>query len=188
MNKTGLHWHETHTEYLRVSSGKASVTIDGVTSIIDSNSSEICIRKEVVHGWGVIENDEEELIIWERIESGDGEKEIFFRSMVSSLVDSSMGNLYSPQADFRRLSFGEILQFFLPFRYLDNYPVVWNGFGKRYITYSLLKIVDLCGRLFFGLQAIYIEYTPEHFWEKNKENHTLNFLFLFNFQFHSLKI
>ncbi len=55
------------------------------------------------------------------------------------------------------------------FRALDNYPVFWNGLGKRYITYFILKIWDLIGKLFFGLKSIYIEYTRQWLLDKHKQ-------------------
>jgi hypothetical protein len=74
LNRTSLHWHEIHVEYLRVSSGKTFITVDEITSIVNSNSDEICIPIGVVR-----ENDnEEDLIIWERIETIDSKKEFSF--------------------------------------------------------------------------------------------------------------
>lgn len=169
LNKTPPHWHETHTEYLRVSSGKAFVTVDGRSSIIDSTSGEICIPRGVVHAWGIVEGSDEELIIWERTEPMDGEKEIFFRNLISSLVDSSLGNPFSAQSIRRRLSVRDVLQFLVTFRALDNYPLIWNGVGRRYISYLILSIGDFCGRTFFGLKPFYIEYTPDHLWDKHKQ-------------------
>ena len=169
MSKTPPHWHETHTEYLRVSSGKASVMVDGITSIIDSSSGEICIPKGVVHAWGLTDDCDEELIIWERTEPMDGEKQIFFRNLISSLVDSSLGNPFSVQSLQRRLSLRDLLQFFVTFRALDNYPLIWNGFGRRSISYLMLNIGDFCGRTFFGLKPFYFEYTPDHLWDKHKQ-------------------
>ena len=170
VNRTGLHWHETHTEYLRVSSGKAFVTIDGKTTIVDTSSGELCVPIGVVHEWGVAEenNDNDELVIWERTEPVDGLKEIFFRNLISSLLDSSLGNPFSSESIHRRLAIRDVLQFFVIFQSLDNYPVFWNGIGKRYVTYSFLFIGNLLGRFLFGLKPFYIEYTPEWFYEKQK--------------------
>lgn len=170
MNRTGLHWHEKHTEYLIVSSGKAFVTVNGITSIIDSNSGEICIPIGIIHEWGLIEdnNNQEDLIIWERTEPNDGEKEIFFRNMILSLIDSSIGNPYSSKNINNHFSIRDILQILIIFRSLDNYPIIWNSFGKKYFTYFILNIANLFGKLFFSLKPIYIEYTPQYFWEKYK--------------------
>jgi hypothetical protein len=76
LNKTGLHCHEKHTEYLRVESGKAFVIVNGISSIIDSTCGELCISSGIVHQWGVMDNNQ--LIIWERTEPNDGKKRNLF--------------------------------------------------------------------------------------------------------------
>ena len=170
MNRTGLHWHETHTEYLRVSSGKAFVTVNDQTSIIDANSGEICVPRGVVHEWGLSEQTgDEELVIWERTEPADGEKEIFFRNLISCFIDSPMGNPFLSASINRRLAIRDIFQLFVTFRALDNYPVMWNGFGKRYVTYLILAIGNFFGRTLYGLRPFYLEYTPHHLWNRHKE-------------------
>ncbi len=89
--------------------------------------------------------------------------------MFSSLNDSSTGNPFSSQSFYRRLSIRDILQLFVTSRALDNYPVIWNGFGRRFITYSLLNIANFIGKIFFGLKPFYIEYTPQRLWDKYKQ-------------------
>ena len=136
---------------------------------MNSNSGEICIPVGVVHEWGYAEendNKEDFLVIWERTQPIDDEKEIFFQNMISSLIDSSLGNPFSSQSVNRRLSIRDILQILTTFRSLDNYPVIWNGIGKRYITYCTLNIGNLFGRLISGLKLFILnihhnEYTPQ---------------------------
>ena len=170
VNKVPPHWHETHTEYLRVSSGKAYVVVDGVKSIIDSHSGEICVPIGVVHEWGVADDhSDEELVMWERTEPTDGEKEVFFRNMISSLIDSSIGNPFSSANTSRRPSIRDVFRLLVIVRALDNYPVIWNGFGGRFLTYSLLNIGNFIGKVFFGLKPFYMEYTPQQLWDKHKQ-------------------
>ncbi len=57
-------------------------------------------------------------------------KEIFFRNMISFLIDSSLENPFSFQIVNRHLSIRDILQFFVTFIALDNYSVFWNGLGN----------------------------------------------------------
>jgi hypothetical protein len=99
----------------------------------------------------------------------DGEQELFFRNIISSLIDSSIGNPFLSQSIHRRLSIRDILQFIVTFRALDTYPVIWNGFGRRFLTYFLVNIGNFIGKIFFGLKPFYIEYTPEWLWEKYKQ-------------------
>lgn len=158
--------------------GKAFITVHGITSIVDSNSGEICVPIGVVHEWGLSEenNNQEDLIIWERTEPIDEQKEIFFRNMVSLLIDSSVENLFSSQIVNRYLSIRDILQILMIFRSLDNYPVISNGIGKIYITYSIRNIANLL----FNLKLIYIEYTPKYLLDKYQIKHQWKISFIFN--------
>lgn len=42
---TGLHWHETHTEILRVTQGAACVEIDGVVRVITERDAAVAIKR-----------------------------------------------------------------------------------------------------------------------------------------------
>jgi mannose-6-phosphate isomerase-like protein (cupin superfamily) len=46
---TGLHWHETHTEILRVTQGTACVETDGVVRDITEQDAAVVIKPSVRH-------------------------------------------------------------------------------------------------------------------------------------------
>jgi hypothetical protein len=94
--------------------------------------------------------------------------EIFFRNIISSLIDSELGNPFSSETVTRYLSIRDILQMLITFKAFDNYPVLWNGIGRRYITYSIFTIGDFIGRIFFSLKPISKEYTPQWLWDQNQ--------------------
>ncbi|KAF2837188.1 hypothetical protein M501DRAFT_995722 [Patellaria atrata CBS 101060] len=104
---SGLHWHETHTEYLRVVKGSIRVTLDGKVTIItaspSSSTKELTVRVDrgVRHEWGRADsttwlvqgrdNDvrgDEEAIVVESTDPNDGEKSIFFYNVNGVILDA----------------------------------------------------------------------------------------------------
>ena len=101
-----------------------------------------------------------DLIVREWTEPSDGDKEIFFRNVLSSLMDrrdTLIGN------------FSMLLSIMVVAWAHDNYPVFWKGpgfFGRqvqtrimRTVTYSLMGPLALIGRI-IGFKPDYPEYNP----------------------------
>jgi hypothetical protein len=103
---TGLHWHETHTEYLQIIQGCVLVTLGDTTNKYTADSGVITIPRFMVREYrradsvpstsrGKAKADDEEgedekdvdLIVKEWTSPGDGEKPLFFRNVVGIILD-----------------------------------------------------------------------------------------------------
>ncbi|SPJ72438.1 uncharacterized protein FTOL_02166 [Fusarium torulosum] len=91
---TGLHWHETHTEYLEVVQGYALVTVGNYTSVFSKDDGIITIPRYAIHQYMRADKTEQgkvgkdvDLIVREWTEPGDGDKEVFFRNIISLMID-----------------------------------------------------------------------------------------------------
>ncbi|KAI9823066.1 MAG: hypothetical protein M1832_002720 [Thelocarpon impressellum] len=149
---SGLHWHETHTEFLEVVEGTATVTLDGVTRDYTPRDGVIRVEPFCVHEWRRAEEADGELVVSEWTAPLDGQKEIFFRNLNSVLLENRQSRLISP-------ALWIPLQLFVMFHHLDNYPVFAGGMFRRWISHAVLTVAWLLG-MFLGMEAIYEEYTP----------------------------
>ncbi|KAF5633439.1 Dolichyl-phosphate-mannose mannosyltransferase 2 [Fusarium sp. NRRL 52700] len=164
---TGLHWHETHTEYLQVVQGYALVTVGDRTAVFSKDDGIITIPRYTIHQYMRADKTDEgkpgkdrDLIVREWTEPGDGDKEVFFRNMISLIMDKKDGTLGTV---------GMLLSVMTVCWSHDNYPVFWKGpavFGeavqqrvRRAVTFSLMGCLVLFGRL-VGCKPHYPEYTP----------------------------
>ncbi|KAM0246834.1 hypothetical protein ACHAP5_004456 [Fusarium lateritium] len=91
---TGLHWHETHTEYLEIVQGFALVTLGNHTSVFSKDDGIITIPRYSIHQYMRADKTEQgkvgkdvDLIVREWTEPGDGDKEVFFRNLISLMMD-----------------------------------------------------------------------------------------------------
>jgi hypothetical protein len=122
---TGLHWHETHTEYLQVVQGVALITLGDITEKFKAKDGIITIPRYVVHGYrraeglGIPGDDgrDVDLIIKEWTDPDDGQKEVFFRNILGIILDSDpnagmLGNIWM------------LWSLFVVFNELDNYPAL----------------------------------------------------------------
>jgi hypothetical protein len=176
---SGPHWHETHTEYLQVLQGRASVTLAGETKVYGPDDGVVVVERFTVHEWRRADDEGGELMVQEWTEPQDGEKEVFFRMLNSFLAEPR------PEKMYRRLSFplllGEswveswvvLVQLFVIFRELDNWPILvgTKGRGDRVtwtITHTVLWFVSWAGR-FLGLEARYVEYLGESACERRSQ-------------------
>ena len=162
---TGLHWHETHTEYLEVVEGYALVTIGDRTAVFTKDDGVITIPRYTIHQYMRADKTEEgkagkemDLVVQEWTEPADGDKEVFFRNILSLLMD-------------RESTLKGNLSMFLSIMVVawahDNYPVFWEGPGllertnkervMRLVTYSLMGSLASIGRL-IGYRSDYPEY------------------------------
>ncbi|KAM0189657.1 hypothetical protein ACHAPA_006356 [Fusarium lateritium] len=164
---TGLHWHEAHTEYLEVVQGFALVTVGNHTAVFSKDDGIITIPRYTIHQFMRADKTEQgkvgkdvDLIVREWTEPGDGDKEIFFRNMISLVMDKKSTTLGTVDM---------LLSVMVVFWYHDNYPVFWKGpelFGtgvqeraRRVVTYSVMGCLVLIGRI-IGCKPQYPEYTP----------------------------
>ncbi|KAK0119320.1 hypothetical protein ONS95_008163 [Cadophora gregata] len=145
---SGLHWHETHTEYLQVLSGAALITLNEVTRIYTSQDGVVTVPRYARHEWqrasraealGVdfglssiavsgsevqTQNPrleslaEQDLVVREWTSPTDSQKEIFFRNL-SGIISYA---IEQNQADWYL-----ILQLWVLFLELDNYPVFFQS-------------------------------------------------------------
>ncbi|KAF4448175.1 hypothetical protein F53441_8384 [Fusarium austroafricanum] len=164
---TGLHWHETHTEYLEVVQGYALVTVGDHTDVFTKDDGIITIPRYAIHQYMRADKAEKgkagkdvDLIVREWTEPGDGDKEVFFRNIISLIMDK------------KDTALGIVKMLFSVMTVCwshDCYPVFWKGpafFGRaiqqrvrRAVTYPLMGGLVLVGRL-FGCKPHYPEYTP----------------------------
>ncbi|TVY57999.1 hypothetical protein LCER1_G001081 [Lachnellula cervina] len=177
---SGLHWHETHTEFLRIISGHAWVSISGISRIISAADGHLVVPKFARHEWrrAVKEDgdgngntcedeswDHEELVVEEWTEPFDGMKEVFFRNLNSVILDTTRHPSWW-------MDWWLSLQLFVVFAELDNYPVVWpwshgRGMVQYLVTHFVLGVAQVLGRL-FGARGVYEEYTPSALVKKGR--------------------
>ncbi|KAK6073464.1 hypothetical protein SCUP515_06799 [Seiridium cupressi] len=87
---SGPHWHETHTEFLRVLSGAAEITLSGaVLPSVTRDDGIVTVPRGAVHEWrrSRAANGEEDLVVREWTHPGDGAKEVFFRNLNGMVLD-----------------------------------------------------------------------------------------------------
>ena len=151
---TQYHWHTTHTEYVRVTSGAALITVSGVSKIYTAKDGAARVPRYARHEWmrfdrpaqllgkGQRETQEaylrehgkegieklrgEDLIAEEWTDPADGQKEIFFRNLFSTASE--------PQYRSDMSWLGELwktLQIMCVMWEMDNYLVLVDFGGYR---------------------------------------------------------
>lgn len=175
---SGLHWHETHTEYLQIVQGRAIVQLGEHRREYGPEDGVIRVDKFVLHEWGTApttaseggvttgegdEDDEYELVVREWTDPADGQKEIFFRNLMGVLEDEKQ----------YRFQWMMPIQMFVIFGVMDNYPVVFMSRSKRaqaWATY-LTMYVAATAAILLGMQGVYREYTPQPLYNIWKGEH-----------------
>lgn len=177
---SGLHWHETHTEYLQILQGRAFVRLGHRSQEYDSSQDgAIEVPNFVVHEWHRVwgEEDQEELIVREWTVPEDGKKEVFFRMLNSFLTEDHPGSLYKAPGMVPQRVMGWIeawivmLQLFAIFRSCDNWPVLVgddSGLCSRSATHLVLAICTGIGYM-LGLRGIYQEYVKKDLVQRGRE-------------------
>ena len=164
---SGAHWHETHTEYLRVTQGAAKVTLGGQTKIFRPSDGIIVIPRYVIHEWSRVHTLEEtdfghefadNLIVEEWTDPADGLKDIFFRNLNGVFFDETKGGTSHP-----RSQWWLTLQLWVIFHGLDNWPVLLDGplWFRWVITHTALRTPVTLGKI-WRLTPTYEEYTPDY--------------------------
>ncbi|KAL6856308.1 hypothetical protein J3F83DRAFT_752969 [Trichoderma novae-zelandiae] len=190
---SGLHWHEAHTEYLKVVKGSIRVRLGDTEQILTAsrtNQPEITVERYAWHEWQRAELDGEEAVVVERTDPADGEKALFFWNLNGIIL--SAGRVIGtnvPGFTFFPSTIKDLIiecwitfNLFIVFHSLDNLPVILGttrfGKGKAsrglsadwFVSHLLLSLAALAGRV-FGLRAVRSEYTPAPHYNRWKEHH-----------------
>ncbi|KAF5676106.1 hypothetical protein FHETE_2233 [Fusarium heterosporum] len=184
---SGLHWHETHDEYLKVVQGTIRVRLGDSTQIIsapDGPQTEIKVTRYVWHEWQRAAPDGEEVVVIERTEPDDNDKSIFFWNLNGVILNAP--KMLNDNSSFvarlpKRLQ-GLFLDVWIPlnlfviFRSLDNIPVFLNApeilnvsnkrlrgsaeIVDRVLSHLVLFVACWVGWV-MGVQPVQSRYTPE---------------------------
>ena len=106
------------------------------------------------------QDESEDLVVEEWTDPEDGMKEAFFRNLNSVLLEPAV-------EDSRFSGLKIMLQFFVIFYEMDNWPVFVGG-GQAvqgWVTHAVLGAAARVGYL-LGLKALYEEYTPRALLER----------------------
>lgn len=130
---SGLHWHETHVEYLQVIKGSVKVTLNGRSLIIDAPQNDedtavVKVDKFVRHEWGRadygLNHEAGEVVVLEYTEPADGSKSDFFWC-VNGVILNSIAALSAAQGMHRiARDWAMYLRLLCVFSAYDNYPVI----------------------------------------------------------------
>lgn len=130
---SGLHWHESHDEYLQVVKGSIRVVLGGETLTVtaaDNDQPEIKVPKYAWHSWQRAEPDGGEAVVVERTEPADLQKSVFFWNLNGVIlnapeVDKRLARLPS-RVRAVAVDFWVTMSLFVIFHRLDNYPVFFD--------------------------------------------------------------
>lgn len=199
---TGYHWHNEHAESFKVLSGALLVTMNSNSFIVTDASPAITIppkarheamrwdgparkshqkaaqeafRKEMLAKGQSKELEKlgaQEVEVHEWTTPADGEKEVFFRNLVSTFSEPRSGVM------------GEILRFVhvvIIYKGLDTSMVVldmgsesgqgWRGMVERMIWWVVVGVAVLIGGI-FGLDPVSEAYTPGDLITKREQNNS----------------
>ncbi|KAM0804778.1 hypothetical protein BDR22DRAFT_549408 [Usnea florida] len=169
---TQYHWHTTHTEYLRVKSGAALITVSGMSRIYTARDGTAQIPRYARHEWmrfdrpthllsqGQREAQEayiqecekeeieklrgEDLIAEEWTDPTDGQKEMFFRNLFSTASEPQYASDVSWLGDLWKT-----LQIMCVMWEMDNYLVLvdfggWRGGWRELVEAAFTYVVMGC--------------------------------------------
>ncbi|OAQ72025.1 cupin, RmlC-type [Pochonia chlamydosporia 170] len=185
---SGLHWHESHTEYLKVVRGSIKVrvgTVERIVSATAANQPEIKVDKYVWHEWRRAELGGEEVVVIERTDPADGQKALFFWNLngvilnVPKMMDEPSSFLSRCPNLIAQLLLTLLIELNLMviFAHLDNVPAFFNLPNSRlrvgnllpvgilvamewFVSHFILSMAALLGWL-VGLHPVTRHYTPE---------------------------
>lgn len=200
---TQLHWHTTHTEYVRVTSGAALIMVSGISKIYMAKDGAAQVPRYARHEWmrfdrpadllseGQRKAQEayfrehgkedieklkgEDLVAEEWTDPADGQKEIFFRNLFSTVSE-----LQYQSSKFWLGELWKTLQIMCVMWEMDNYLVFvdfggwrggWRALLEEAMTYAVMGCMMILGVL-CGCRAVNEEYTPKHLikrWESESE-------------------
>jgi hypothetical protein len=191
---SGLHWHETHDEYLQVVKGSIRVRLGDeriILSAADGHQPEVKVPRFAWHEWQRAEPDGEDVVVVERTDPDEGDKALFFWNL-NGVILSAPSLLRDPTTLISRspaflrgklLDLYITLSLFVIFHSLDNFPVVIDvpslvptgarfralGAADGIITHVLLSVSSALGWV-IGLKPVRREFTPSDayndWWER----------------------
>ncbi|KAF5969359.1 hypothetical protein FBULB1_10271 [Fusarium bulbicola] len=196
---SGLHWHESHDEYLKVVKGTIRVRLGDPRQVIsasDGNQPEIKVPRYAWHEWQRAAPDGEEVVVIERTEPDDNDKAIFFWNLNGVILNSPkmFGDGTSVVSRLPSRLQGLFLDVWIPlnlfiiFRSLDNIPVFLNAPDLSRVSHNRLRgllqnidtiishlilLVASCVGLGLGIQPVQREYTPDDAyatWQSRRQN------------------
>ncbi|KAI1480180.1 hypothetical protein F4774DRAFT_425276 [Daldinia eschscholtzii] len=163
---SGAHWHDSHTEFLRVLSGRARVTLSGRTFCVGPDDGVVTVPRGAVHEWRRDEEEgegegsgqagPEDLVVREWTEPKDGAKEMFFRNLNGIILDTSMrrGGRFGGEALLT-------LELWNLFWRADNYPVtLGTGRVGGVATRAAMGVAVVLGWV-LGRTGVYEEYSSK---------------------------
>ena len=154
-----LHWHDSHREFLKIIQGSALVTVGSRTQSMTASTGLITIERGVLHEWRRDPNGNGDLIVEEWTDPADGQKELFFRNLCSSILDMTATPPCVASPRWFPLDWWITLQLFMVFKEFDNYPVLSSGTLMKPTTYVVLFLAQVLGYA-LGLRATYPQYMP----------------------------
>jgi hypothetical protein len=179
---SGLHWHKTYTEYLRLIQGSIRVVLGNEEHIItaqpeqiDSDQNVLVVEIGVRHEWcRAVVDDGVEVIVEESTDPRDGMKTVFFWA-VNAVVLEGIEQIKSSKSAFGRW-FAEWLlwwKLMIVFWELDNRPVMYGSRAdvQSLSTFGVLALSSFLGS-FCRLDVIREDTMPVSVWEmwlKKKE-------------------
>ncbi|KAI1088156.1 hypothetical protein F5B19DRAFT_472438 [Rostrohypoxylon terebratum] len=153
---SGPHWHEAHTEFLRVLAGTARVTLGDRTFVVGEGDGTVTVPRGVVHEWRRAGGDEGELVVREWTEPRDGMKEVFFKNLNGLVLDAAAAAACGGGSGWKNALL-EIELWNLFWR-ADNYPVVLGtGLIGGVATKVVMGLAVTLGWV-LGCQGVYEEY------------------------------
>ncbi|KAF4440851.1 hypothetical protein FACUT_3169 [Fusarium acutatum] len=196
---SGLHWHESHDEYLKVVKGTILVRLGysrQVISATDGNQPEIKVPRYAWHEWQRAAPEGEEVVVIERTDPDDNDKAIFFWNLNGVILNSPrmLNDKASAVSRLPSRLQGLFLDIWIPlnlfniFQSLDNIPVFLNVPDISRVSHSrlrgLLQNIDVVvSHLILlvaswvgwvlGVQPVQRRYTPEDAyaaWQSRQEN------------------
>lgn len=128
----------------------------------------IRVDKNVIHEWkrpSARYDEEEDLVVEERTDPADGQKEIFFRNLNSVILDAE--RTVPPRI---RVGWWIEWQIMVICHGMDNFPVFVKNEALMNIVTHLLLTAAMCVGICVRLKPHYDEYTPSLLLEKRKKH------------------
>ncbi|CEJ93008.1 hypothetical protein VHEMI08628 [[Torrubiella] hemipterigena] len=136
---SGLHWHESHTEYLTLLHGSIRLRLgsaddERIVTAAPGHQPQIKIERNQWHEWRRASPDGDEVVVSETTDPADGQKAIFFWNLngvllnVPRIAGDSKTFIGKCPAAFQAalVDFWITLNLYVIFHYLDNIPVLFQ--------------------------------------------------------------
>jgi uncharacterized RmlC-like cupin family protein len=193
---SGLHWHESHTEYLRVVKGAVRVRLGDKTTVVSANKGlkpvEVRVAPYVLHQWSRADPRGEEVVVIERTDPADVDKTVFFYNLNGVVLKAQRVN--KPRLLPKRLfdlivNLWVSLNLFTLFYAFDNFPAFcdftgrllhlgiilqggsvahrWVHIAEMYCSHLILKLASLVSWA-IGVEALQRNLTPDDVYKEWK--------------------